>query len=135
MRVLIDTCVFLWMRMAPDRLAPKVRETLVDRGNDVLFSAVSSWEIAIKYTVGRLALPEEPDVFVSERIASSGLTPLAVEHSHALRVASLPMHHRDPFDRLLIAQAVELQVPVITDDRQFGLYGIDVISAVPRPVA
>ncbi|MCY3953853.1 MAG: type II toxin-antitoxin system VapC family toxin [bacterium] len=135
MRVLIDTCVFLWMRMAPDRLAPKVRETLVDRGNDVLFSAVSSWEIAIKYTVGRLALPEEPDVFVSERIASSGLTPLAVEHSHALRVASLPMHHRDPFDRLLIAQAVELQVPVITDDRQFDLYGIDVISAVPRPVA
>jgi len=122
------------MRMAPDRLAPEVHETLVDRGNDVLFSAVSSWEIAIKYAVGRLALPQEPDIFVSERIASSGLTPLAVEHSHALRVASLPMHHRDPFDRLLIAQAVELQVPVITDDRQFDPYGIEVISAVPRPV-
>ena len=133
MRVLIDTCVFLWMRMAPDRLAADVREIISDRANDVLFSAVSSWEIAIKYAVGRLALPEPPDVFVSERIASSGLTPIAVEHLHALRVASLPVHHRDPFDRLLIAQATEMQVPIITDDRGFDPYEIEVIAAVPRP--
>lgn len=133
MRVLIDTCVFLWMRMAPDRLAPDVRGILIDKANDVLFSAVSSWEIAVKYALGRLDLPEPPDVFVSERIASSELTPIPVEHLHALRVASLPMHHRDSFDRLLIAQATEMQVPIITDDRGFDPYGIEVISAVPRP--
>lgn len=133
MSVLIDTCVFLWMRMAPDRLAPDVRDVLIDKANDVLFSAVSSWEIAVKYALGRLDLPEPPDVFVSERIASSELTPIPVEHLHALRVASLPMHHRDPFDRLLIAQATEMQVPIITDDRGFDPYEIEVISAVPRP--
>ena len=131
MRVLIDTCVFLWMRMAPDRLAPDVRKMLVDRTNDVLFSAVSSWEIGIKFSIGRLDLPEPPAVFVPARIASSGLTPVAVEHSHALGVASLPMHHRDPFDRLLIAQATEMQVPIVTDDRNFDLYEIEVIPAVP----
>ncbi len=134
MRVLIDTCVFLWMRMAPDRLAPDVREILVDKANDVLFSAVSSWEIAVKHAVGRLELPEPPSVFVPERIASSELTPIPVEHSHALRVASLPLHHRDPFDRLLIAQAAEMQVPVVTDDHSFEPYEIDVIPAVGRSV-
>ena len=134
MRVLIDTCVFLWMRMAPDRLAADVREMLVDKANDVLFSAVSSWEIAIKYALGRLDLPEPLPAFVSERIASSELTPLAVEHSHALRVAALPMHHRDPFDRLLIAQASEMQVPIVTDDHSFSPYEVDVISAVERSV-
>lgn len=134
MRVLIDTCVFLWMRMAPDRLAPDVREILADRANDVLFSAVSSWEIAIKYAVGRLQLPEPPPAFVTGRIASSGLTPIPVAHSHALGVASLPMHHRDPFDRLLIAQATEMQVPIITDDHGFDPYEIEVIAAAPRPV-
>ena len=134
MRVLIDTCVFLWMRMAPDRLAPDVQELIVDKTNDVLFSAVSSWEIAFKYAVGRLQLPEPPSVFVAERIASSELTPIAVEHSHALRVAALPMHHRDPFDRLLIAQASEMQVPIVTDDHSFSPYEVDVISAVERSV-
>ena len=133
--MLIDTCVFLWMRMAPDRLAPDVQELIVDKTNDVLFSAVSSWEIAIKYAVGRLQLPQPPSVFVAERIASSELTPIAVEHSHALRVASLPMHHRDPFDRLLIAQAAEMQVPVVTDDHSFSPYEVDVISAVERSVS
>lgn len=134
MRVLIDTCVFLWMRMAPDRLAPEVRQILIDTANEVLFSAVSSWEIAIKFSIGRLDLPEPPAVFVPARIASSGLTPVAVEHSHALGVTSLPMHHRDPFDRLLIAQAVEMEVPIVTEDGSFDLYEIEVIPAVRRPV-
>ena len=133
MRVLIDTCVFLWMRMAPDRIAPEVRRIIVERENDILFSAVSSWEIAIKYALGRLDLPEPPYAFVADRIAFSGLTPIPIEHGHALRVAALPFHHRDPFDRLLIAQAAELQVPIITDDQSFGAYEIDVIPAVPGP--
>ena len=129
MRVLIDTCVFLWMRMAPDRIAPGARETLVDARTEVLFSAASSWEIAIKYAVGRLELPEEPSTFIPKRIVSSKLTPLPVEHTHALRVASLPMHHRDPFDRLLIAQSVELRVPIVTEDRRFYEYEVEVIPA------
>ena len=134
MRVLIDTCVFLWMRAAPDRLAPDAREILADRANDVLFSAVSSWEIAIKYSIGRLQLPEPPSDFVTERIASSGLTPIPVEHAHALRAASLPMHHKDPFDRLLIAQAADMQIPIVTDDHGFDPYEIEVIPAAPRLV-
>ena len=132
MRVLSDTCVFLWMRMAPERLASEVREILVDETNDVLFSAVSSFEIAVKYAIGRLDLPDPPSVYVPERIASSGLTAIPIEHSHSLRVASLPMHHRDPFDRLLIAQAAEMKVPIVTDDRSFRPYEVDVIVAAPE---
>jgi PIN domain nuclease of toxin-antitoxin system len=126
---LLDTHVWLWMLGARDRLRSAVREQLEDAGNELLLSAASSWEIAIKYRLGRLQLPQPPPHYVPDRIRRTGTTPLPVEHEHVLRVAELPDHHRDPFDRLLVAQAQILRVPIITADRQLAAYEVDVVDA------
>ncbi|HZJ09402.1 MAG TPA: type II toxin-antitoxin system VapC family toxin [Trueperaceae bacterium] len=104
-----------------------------DGRNELLLSAASSWEIAIKFALGRLPLPQPPAKFVPDRIPSSGVTPIAIEHAHVLAVAELPLHHRDPFDRLLIAQARALSVPVMTVDSAFNDYDVDVIKIGERP--
>ncbi|MCY3862039.1 MAG: type II toxin-antitoxin system VapC family toxin [bacterium] len=127
--VLLDTQVFLWMHAAPDRLSSSAQSMLADSSQRVLLSAVSSWEIAIKHALGRLDLPEPPAEYVLSRIASSRLTAIAIEHSHALFAGALPLHHRDPFDRLLIGQAGELGIPVMTSDQVFDQYDVGVIWA------
>jgi PIN domain nuclease of toxin-antitoxin system len=129
MRILLDTSCWLWMVAASDRLGPQARARLEDRSNELILSAASSWEMAIKYALGKLPLPEPPDQYIPSRIEATGVTPLRVEHSHALAVAALPRHHRDPFDRLLIAQAGLEGVPVMTADKAFRGYDIEVIPA------
>lgn len=126
MRVLLDTHVWLWMLTTPERLGDALA-VVEETDNELLLSAATSWEISIKHSIGRLVLPRPPATFVPASIRSTGVTPLAVQHIHALEVAALPMHHRDPFDRLIIAQAIVERVPVISADRAFGDYGIDVI--------
>lgn len=130
MRILLDTSVWLWMVAASYRLGPQARAILADRGNELLLSAVSSWEIAIKYSIGKLPLPEPVDAYVPSRMSVTGVVSLPVHHSHGLAVARLPRHHRDPFDRLLIAQAAVEGIPVMTSDGAFGDYEVDVIPAV-----
>lgn len=129
MRVLLDTSCWLWMVAASSRLGPRASGILTDTGNELLLSAVTSWEIAIKYGIGKLPLPEPPEQYIPSRMDATGVTPLRVEHSHALAVSRLPLRHRDPFDRLLIAQAALEGVPVMTSDSAFDGYGVDVISA------
>jgi PIN domain nuclease of toxin-antitoxin system len=128
-RVLLDTEVWLWMQADPDRLTEAARRIVEPAENELLLSAASSWEIAIKFGLGRLPLPEPPDRYVPDRIRRSGVTPLVVEHAHALAVASLPNHHRDPFDRLLVAQARLEGVPILTADPAFAPYQVEVIGA------
>lgn len=129
MRVLVDTHCWLWMVGEPRRLSEGAHALLRAPGNDLLLSAASAWEIAIKYAIGRLELPGEPVEVVPDWMARSGVTPLAVLHSHALRVASLPPHHGDPFDRLLVAQAQLEGVPILTADPSMGAYAVEVIPA------
>ncbi len=129
MRVLLDTHAWLWMLTEPERFSPAVGALLEDLSNELLLSAASSWEIAIKYGLGKLDLPEPPARYVPSRLHSSGVRPLAVEHSHALTVCELPPHHRDPFDRLLVSQALAEKVPILTADAQFDPYDIEVIRA------
>lgn len=107
--------MFLWLQTEPERLGEHL-STVEDRRNELLLSAASSWEIAIKHALGRLPLPEPPERYVPARIRAIGATALAIEHAHALAVASLPRLHRDPFDRLLLAQADALGVPILTAD-------------------
>jgi len=127
--VLLDTHCWLWWIADPDRISAEARARIADPHTTILFSAASSWEIAIKCATGRLALPEPPEDFVIPRLARDGFLPLAVRHVHALRVAGLPPHHRDPFDRLLIAQAQVERVPIVTADHQFAAYDVELIWA------
>ena len=129
MRLLLDTHSWLWWINLPARLSPQALAIIADRENQIFLSAASSWEIAIKYALGKLPLPEPPGSFVPKRLARDQMVALAVQHVHALKVAELPHHHRDPFDRLLIAQAQVERMPILTADTQFQDYGVDIIEA------
>jgi len=129
MRILVDTQCWLWMNAAPERLSTGVRRRLLAADTTLFLSAASAWELAIKYALGKLHLPDPPAEYVSSRMRQTKTTPLAVSHEHALEVATLPAHHRDPFDRLLVAQAKIERLPILTVDRHFALYDIEVIDA------
>jgi len=117
------------MLTVPERIRPELLAELRDGRTRLLLSAASSWEIAIKYAVGRLDLPEAPPTYVPSRMQRSGVTGLTVEHAHALHVATLPRHHRDPFDRLLIAQAQLEAIPIVTVDPVFDAYDVRTVRA------
>lgn len=129
MSYLLDTHVWLWLLTEPERLRAEVVERLADSRARVVLSAVSGWEIAIRFSLGHLPLPERPATYVPERMRHSGVEGLAIEHVHALRVAELPPHHRDPFDRLLIAQAQVERLTLVTADEAFDPYDVERISA------
>ena len=129
MRVLLDTQAWLWMLAAPERLAPASRRLLTKSDNELLLSAASAWEIAIKHGLGKLRLPDTPERAIPELMARTGVVPLPVLHRHALRVATLPRKHGDPFDRLLVAQAQIEDLAILTADRSFRLYDVRVIAA------
>jgi PIN domain nuclease of toxin-antitoxin system len=124
--VLLDTHVFLWLQTEPERLGQHL-EILQDATTTLFVSAATSWEIAIKFAVGRLPLPEPPETYVPDRIRAIGALPVAVEHEHALAVAALPPLHRDPFDRLLVVQATALGVAIVTADPVMARYPVDVL--------
>lgn len=117
------------MQVAQERFSDRALRLVQDPNTDLVLSAASSWEIAIKYSLGRLPLPAPPAEYVLERIETSGVTPLPIEHTHALWVAGLPSHHRDPFDRLLIAQAQLEELAILTADRQFEPYDVEILWA------
>jgi PIN domain nuclease of toxin-antitoxin system len=121
MRLLLDTHVLLWALATPERLAPAIRDQLEDPANIVLFSAASIWEIAIKARLGRADFPPSP-TRVSEAARASGFLELPVHAAAAARVAALPLLHRDPFDRLLVAQAISEPALLYTADRQLPPY-------------
>lgn len=130
MRVLLDTHVFLWLHSDPERLGDHL-ELLEDPSTMRLVSAVVGWEITIKHGLGRLVLPVPPQQWVPTRIERGAMTAMAVEMSHVLGVAELPAHHRDPFDRLLISQARQLGVPVVSADPIFGSYDVELLPVSP----
>ena len=124
MRLLIDTQCWLWMHLAPERFSDGTRALLLRTDTDVLLSVASIWEIVIKHSLGKLRLPEPVDRWIPSRIQLGETTVLAIEPAHALRVAGLPPAHRDPFDRMIVAQALVEDVPVLTADEVFAQYGI-----------
>jgi PIN domain nuclease of toxin-antitoxin system len=103
-RLLLDTHIFLWLQTEPERLGGQL-PLVEDANNELLVSAASSWEIVIKHGLGRLPLPEAPERYVPRRLRAIGAEALPIEHVHALAVSALPPLHRDPFDRMLVAQA------------------------------
>ena len=129
MNVLVDTHVWIWSLASPDRLSPESRGLLSSSRNVVYLSAASAWELALKAALGKIELPEPVETYVPTRMARQGITALPITHAHALRVATLPPHHRDPFDRLLIAQALVERLPILTADVAFDRYDVEVIRA------
>lgn len=127
MKYLLDTQVWLWLQADPDRISDQVLRRLSRQDSEPILSAASCWEIAIKFSIGKLPLPEGPEIYVPKRIATSGVQSLALEAAHTLSVAALPMHHRDPFDRVLIAQAQVEGLTVVTADRKFEPYDVRLI--------
>jgi PIN domain nuclease of toxin-antitoxin system len=126
MRLLLDTHIFLWLHTEPERLGEHL-SLVEDQRNELLLSAASSWEIAIKYALGRLPLPESPDRYVPERMRAIDARGLPVEHAHALAVAALPSLHGDPFDRLLAAQAGLLDLSILTADTKLAEYPVQTL--------
>lgn len=127
MRALLDTHVFLWWITDDPRLSPRVRKIIRNGKNELFLSAASGWEIAIKARLGRLELPATPERFIPEQMAINAIASLPIQMSHTLHVHALPGHHRDPFDRLLIAQAQLENLPIVTADPQIAHYPVKVI--------
>lgn len=129
MKLLLDTHVWLWMQAAPGRLSEPTRAMIEDTSNEVLLSAASAWEISIKFALGKLVLPVAPAEYVPSRMARSGTAGLPVMHRHALYVATLPPRHRDPFDRILVAQTELERAVLVTANTVFNRYDIQTLDA------
>lgn len=126
MKLLLDTHVFLWLVTEPERLGDGL-PMVEDPRTELLVSAASSWEMAIKYGLGKLSLPEPPARYVPDRLRAIGAVALPVEHTHALALGSLPPLHRDPFDRLLVAQAAALDLRIMTADAAITQYPVETL--------
>jgi PIN domain nuclease of toxin-antitoxin system len=126
-RVLLDTHAFLWWIEGAPELGRRAKAAVANPDNEVLFSLVSGWELAIQHSLGKLRVPGSLDRFIPEQLTLNGFALLGVELRHVLRVGSLPFHHRDPFDRLLATQALEEQLAIVSADRVFRKYGVTTI--------
>jgi PIN domain nuclease of toxin-antitoxin system len=127
MKYLLDTSVFLWCLSADHQLNPKARELLSSTAAELYLFAASSWEIAIRYALGTLSLPKPPSRFVPNAIASLAIRSLEITPVHSLMAGELPRHHRDPFDRMLIARARMENMTLLTADRTFQKYQVEMI--------
>lgn len=124
-RFLLDTHTFLWMASEPKRLGPAARRKIESSAAELLLSVASVWEMAIKSSLGKLSLDEPLGDFLQEQLAALRVRILDIRSEHALRVESLPWHHRDPFDRLLVAQAMFEATPVLSRDSTLDAYDVE----------
>lgn len=129
MRLLLDTHVLLWSALEPAKINEEAREAIADGSNDVYVSVVSAWEIAIKQSLGKLTLVSPAERWLPEVIRTTGFEVLPLELETALAVRALPFHHRDPFDRLLIAHAAHEGLTIVTHDAALALYGVALLRA------
>lgn len=116
MKLLLDTQSWLWWFAQPERLSEETISHIADESNELWFSVASIWEIGIKFAIGKLPLPESPDQYISSRMGQLGVRSLEITATHALKAAALPLHHRDPFDRMLIAQAQLEDMTIVSAD-------------------
>jgi len=126
-KVLIDTHVFLWAMLDGPRLSARARQVLVDESITLVLSVVSAWEIMLKVQAGKLRLPDSPGRYVEDRAGLFGMERLPIELRHVQQLEALPMHHKDPFDRLLVAQARVEGLAILTADPAFAGYDVEVV--------
>jgi PIN domain nuclease of toxin-antitoxin system len=131
MTILLDTCEFLWFVSGDARLRKDVAEAVQNPANEVFFSVVSYWEICVKHSLGKLPLPDSPDTFVTFQREKHRIKSLSLEESAVAKLIGLPLHHRDPFDRMLICQAIAGDFYFASSDPQIQQYPVKLL----RPVA
>jgi len=127
MRYLLDTTIFVWSLREPEKLNKDALGILENDSQEVFLSAVSSWEVVIKSAIGQLTLPKEPAQFIAEALAKFALQSLSISHVHSLAVGELPQHHRDPFDRMLVAQARSENMVLMTADMLMEKYPVETL--------
>jgi PIN domain nuclease of toxin-antitoxin system len=129
-KILLDTHCWLWSYFEPEKLNPKAVAILEDLNHEVFFSIASSWEIAIKYQIGKLpGLPDVPARFLPPQLVADRIAILPIKHSHVLMVATIPRHHHDSFDHLLIAQAQTEGLTLMTGDKRLLQYDVKTLWA------
>ena len=127
MKALLDTHAFLWWISDDPRLSGRAREIIADGRNELYFSAASGWEISIKAGLGRLEVPEDLQRFISVQLSRNAFQSLPIYLRHALHTRALPGHHRDPFDRILVSQAILEELPLLSADSQISRYHVEVV--------
>jgi PIN domain nuclease of toxin-antitoxin system len=127
MKVLVDTHTFIWALLHDHRLTPKAKQILTSNEHELVFSLVSLWEIAIKIKTGKLNTIGSSVAYIRDEMDTYGMRLLPIRYEHILQLESLPHHHSDPFDRLLIAQALTESLPILSADRAFANYGIKLV--------
>ncbi len=124
MRVLLDTHTLLWAAFDEESLSPRARRLIRSQGNEIIVSAASAWEIATKYRLGKLNFARDlAENFVAEA-SGAGYLLLPISPEHAQRAGLLPGNHKDPFDRMLAAQAIHENIPLLSDDPQLDIFGV-----------
>ena len=131
MKYLLDGVAWLWSLDAVERLGHRAFEILSSGTEEIYFSAATAWELTIKAQLGKLSLPGPPQECIPAFTTRQGLRPLPVTYIHAVKVHDLPLHHRDPFDRLLIAQAIVEDMTILTADRNFRKYRVEIVWCGP----
>jgi PIN domain nuclease of toxin-antitoxin system len=127
MKILLDTNSFLWFISGSERLSINARDRIADLDNQLFLSSASLWEIAIKVSIGKLELLQPYNQLIPQQLEENDINILPIELSHLTTVVELPFYHRDPFDRLIIAQALTEDLPVVSPDSLFSQYAIKLI--------
>ena len=125
MKLLLDTCTFLWIISDDSALSDEARSAFSDPTNEIYLSAISVWEIVIKHALKRLPLPEAPDRFIPSQRTRHAIQPLPLEEEAVLQLSRLPEYHKDPFDRMLVAQSLVEDLALVSNERLFDRYGVE----------
>jgi PIN domain nuclease of toxin-antitoxin system len=128
MKFLLDTHIFLWFISGDRRLPKLVRNKIQTFENEVYFSVISVWEAVIKYQIGKLPLPEPPNIYLPKQRAKHFISSLELDEASVIKLAELPSIHRDPFDRMLICQALTHEMTIITSDEYVRRYNVSVLN-------
>lgn len=124
MKILLDTQAFLWLIDDSAKLSESAKKLFLNQKNELFLSLASVWELAIKTSIDKLTLKSTLEKFIPDQLQENSISQLDISFRHVAKVATLPFHHRDPFDRLIISQAIEENLPILSSDEAFDLYGI-----------
>jgi len=127
MNILLDTCVFLWIVQEPEKISPSGKLFFADPDNTVFLSSITPWEISLKYRIGKLPLPVPPRIFIPEALEDLAVTPLNLAGEDTFHLHGLPHLHKDPFDRMLICQAIEHGLTILTPDDAIQSYPVKIL--------